>query len=327
MLCHAFGPITDLAVDTIDDPVPGPGEVVVKVDACGVNFLDALIVQGKYQVRPPLPFSPGGEVAGTVLRTGEGVTSVSVGDAVLAAATFGGFAEQAVFPHSHVVPIPPDADRIALAAASIAYGTALHGLEDRGTLAPGETLLVLGASGGVGIAAIHVGKMLGARVIAAASTEAKRAICLEQGADAVIDYTRADWRDALKAEAPRGVDVVFDAVGGPYAETAIRSLAWRGRHLVIGFAHGEIPAPALNLVMLKGAASIGVFWGGLVQRQPAVAASMLARVLSMIADGRLKPMVAATYTLDRATEALDALLGRRAVGKLVVTPNGSLDAR
>lgn len=324
LVCRAFGPLSDLAVETVDDPVPQPGEVVVRVDACGVNFLDALIVQGKYQVRPALPFSPGGEVAGTVLRVGDGVRRVAVGDAVLGSNVIGGFAEQAVFDQSRVVPIPADADRAAFAACSVAYGTALHGLEDRGALRAGETLLVLGAAGGVGIAAIQIGKMLGARVIAAASTDEKRATCLAQGADAAIDYTRADWRDALRAGAPGGIDVCFDAVGGPYAEIAIRSLAWRGRHLVVGFAHGEIPAPALNLVMLKGAASIGVFWGGLIQRQPAVAEAMLARLLDMIADGRLRPLIGATYTLDDSVGALHALLERRALGKLVVTPNAAL---
>ncbi len=321
LLCRAYGPLSDLRVEDIDAPVPGPGQVAIRVDACGANFLDALIVQGKYQVRPPLPFSPGGEVVGTVLRVGDGVEHRGLGDVVMAATTFGGFAEEILVDASRTVPISPDVDRVAIAAASIAYGTALHGLEDRGALAAGETLLVLGASGGVGIAAIHIGRMLGARVIAAASTEEKRALCLAQGADAAVDYTRPDWRDALKALAPNGVDVAFDVVGGPYAETAIRSLAWRGRHLVIGFAQGEIPAPPLNLLMLKGASSVGVFWGGFMLREPAAGTALLQRVLSMVADGGVRPLVSATYPLDRSVEALQALLRRAATGKLVVTPN------
>ena len=320
LLCRAYGPLADLKVEDIDAAVPGPGQVAIRVEACGVNFLDALIVQGKYQARPPLPFSPGGEVVGTVAQVGEGVERFAPGDPVMGAAIWGGFAEQAVFEQSHVVRVPPHADRVALAASSIAYCTALHGLEDRAALQPGETLLVLGASGGVGIAALQVGKMLGARVIAAASTEQKRSLCTAEGADATIDYTQPGWRDQLKALAPGGVDVVFDPVGGPYAETAIRSLAWRGRHLVIGFAHGEIPAPPLNLIMLKGASSVGVFWGGLLQRDPRAGAALLGRVLAMVADGRLKPHVSAAVPLERSVEALEALLERRALGKLVVVP-------
>ena len=318
LLCRAYGPLADLKVESVPAVEPGPGQIAIRVDACGVNFLDALIVQGKYQARPPLPFSPGGEVVGTVARVGEGVRRFAPGDAVMGAAIWGGFAEEAIFDQRNVVAIPPDADRVALAASSIAYCTALHGLEDRGALKPGETLLVLGASGGVGIAAVHVGKLLGARVIAAASTEEKRALCTAEGADATVDYTQPKWRDELKALAPDGVDVVFDAVGGPSAEAAIRSLAWRGRHLVIGFAQGEIPAPPLNLIMLKGASSVGVFWGGFIQREPQAGFAMLGRVLAMVADGRLKPHVSATYPLARSVEALEALLGRSAGGKLVV---------
>jgi NADPH2:quinone reductase len=320
LLCRSYGPLADLRVEEVDDPVPGRGKVVIDVAACGANYLDGLIVQGKYQVKPPLPFSPGGEVAGTIAAVGEGVTQFKAGDTVTAATGFGGFAEKVIVDAVRVLPIPPDADFVAIASAGLVYGTALHALEDRGALVPGETLLVLGASGGVGLASLEVGRMLGARVIAAASTGEKRALCLANGADAVIDYTNPNWRDLLKTVAPKGVDVVLDAVGGPATETAIRCLNWRGRHLVVGFAHGDIPAPPLNLIMLKGASSVGVFWGAFLQREPAAGSRMMSRIVSMVADGRIKPHVSATYPLDRSVEALEALLGRTATGKLVITP-------
>ena len=320
LLCRAFGPLSDLRVEDVPSPAPGPGEVKIRVEACGVNFLDALIVQGKYQVRPPLPFSPGGEIVGEVIAAGERVEHIKPGDVVAAAGVFGGFAEEAVVNARGVLKVSPELDRTLAAAAGIAYGTALHGLEDRGALQPGETLLVLGASGGVGLASVQVGKMLGARVVAAASTEDKRRLCIAHGADAVVDYTQADWREALKQAAPEGIDVVFDAVGGAFTEIAIRSLNWRGRHLVIGFAAGAIPAPPLNLLMLKGASSVGVFWGGLMQREPAKGAATMGRILSMVAERRLVPFVSATYPLERSVDALAAMLERRAIGKLVVTP-------
>ena len=320
LVCREFGPLSELTVEEIDAPVPGPGQVSIRVAACGVNYLDSLIVQGKYQVKPALPFSPGGEVAGTVARVGSGVRHLAPGDAVAALTTYGGFAEEALADVANVLPIPPDANRVAVAAAGMVFGTALHALEDRGALSRGETLLVLGAAGGAGLAAVQVGKRLGARVIAAASTAEKRALCLAHGADAGVDYTQPDWRALLKDAAPKGVDVVFDAVGGPFTETAVRSLNWRGRHLVIGFAAGEIPALPLNLLMLKGASSVGVFWGGLLRQEPSRGAASLAQVMSMVASGQFKPVVTACYPLERSVEALNALLHRRATGKLVVTP-------
>ena len=320
LLCREFGPLSDLVVEEIESPAPGPGQVSVRVAACGVNYLDGLIVQGLYQVRPPLPFAPGGEVAGVVEKVGPGVRHLAPGDAVAALTTYGGFAEEVLAEVGNVLPIPPDANRVAIAAAGIAYGTALHALDDRAALSAGETLLVLGAAGGAGMAAMQVGKRLGARVIAAASTAEKRALCLAHGADAAVDYTQADWRAALKDAAPKGVDVVFDSVGGAFTEPAVRSLNWRGRHIVIGFAAGAIPALPLNLLMLKGASSIGAFWGGLLRQEPSRGAACLAQVMSMVADGQFKPLVTATYPLERSVEALNALLHRRATGKLVVTP-------
>ncbi len=319
VLCKQFGAMHDLVVEDIPSPRAGPGEVVVSVRACGVNFPDVLLVQGKYQVKPELPFSPGVEIAGVVKEAGAGVAHVKPGDPVTGFVPYGGFAEEVLAPAQNVAPIPAGLDFRVAAAFTITYGTSYHALVDRAHLQPGETLLVLGAAGGVGLAAVELGKMLGARVIAAASSEAKLAICERYGADAVIDYEREELRAALKqVSADKGIDVVYDPVGGRFAEPAIRSLAWRGRYLVIGFAGGEIPKIPLNLPLLMERSIVGVYWGAWSARESEANRANLAQVLDLTMQGKLKPLVSKTYPLARAGDALEELTSRRALGKIVL---------
>jgi NADPH2:quinone reductase len=300
---------------------PGPKQVVVQVKACGVNFPDTLIIQGKYQFKPPFPFSPGGEVAGTILRVGPEVAGFKEGDRVIASIGNGGFAEEALASADRLIPIPEGMDFVTASAFLMTYGTSLHALADRGHLKKGETLLVLGAAGGVGIAAIEIGKALGARVIAAASTEDKLALCREHGADETINYATEDMRERIKAlTGGRGIDVCYDPVGGPYSEPAIRSMAWEGRFLVVGFAAGEIPKIPLNLALLKSCDIVGVFWGAFLQRDQKRTKAHLAELVQLYRDGKLKPPVTATYPLARAPEALVEFMERRVKGKLVVVP-------
>src|SRR5918999_2321079 len=286
VLCKQFGPPDSLVVEELASPRAGPGEVVVAVKAASVNFPDVLIIQNKYQFKPPLPFSPGSELAGVVKELGAGVQGFRPGDKVMAFTTYGAFAEEVKTEATRLVPIPAGMDYTQAAAFLLTYGTSDHALRDRGKLAAGETLLVLGAAGGVGLAAIEIGKALGARVIACASTEEKLAVCREHGADAGINYASEDLRERIKALSDgRGVDVVYDAVGGPYTEPAFRSLAWRGRHLVVGFAAGEIPKLPLNLALLKGAALVGVFWGDFARREPREFAESVAQLARWYREG------------------------------------------
>ncbi|WP_159992570.1 NADPH:quinone oxidoreductase family protein [Roseomonas sp. 18066] len=319
ILCEAYGPPSQLTLQEIDSPVPGPGQVLVRVEACGVNFPDILLVEGKYQQKPSLPFAPGGEICGTVAALGEGVLAPAIGSRVAALMTYGGFAEEVVLDAASLVPVPDGVEPVAAAAVCLAYGTVLHGLRDRGALRPGETLLVLGAAGGTGMAAIQLGKLLGARVIAAASSEAKRQACLAAGADAVVDYTDANWREALRGLTEgRGPDVVFDPVGGAVAEPALRSIAWRGRYLVVGFASGEIPRLAFNLALLKGCSITGVFYGDFARREKAAQLALLAELFAWVAEGRLAPLVSESFPLAQAVAALERLAARQATGKLVL---------
>ncbi|MDE2136671.1 MAG: NADPH:quinone oxidoreductase family protein [Gammaproteobacteria bacterium] len=321
LLCKAWGLPGTLVVEEVPDPVAAPGHVVVRVHAAGVNFPDALIIQNKYQFTPALPFVPGSECAGVVEQVGEGVAGVKPGDRVIALTPSGAFAERVPADAAALTPLPEGIDFATGSAFLLTYGTAYHALADRGALKAGETLLVLGAAGGVGIAAIEIGKALGARVIAAASSEEKRRICREHGADEVIDYTGADLKSVLAAlTAGRGVDVVFDPVGGAVTEAALRNCAWRGRYLVIGFANGDIPRIPANLLLLKGCSLIGVFWGRYVKSEPAAWARDLATLFQWLGERRLRPHVAARYPLERGAEALAALLERRACGKLVIIP-------
>jgi NADPH2:quinone reductase len=319
ILCKQHGPPESLVYEEVPSLTAGAGEVVVTVKAASVNFPDVLIIQDKYQVKPPLPFSPGSECAGLVRSVGEGVTRVKPNDAVMAYTSYGSFAEEVKVPESRVLPIPEGMDFNKAAAFLLTYGTSDHALADRGALAHGETLLILGASGGVGIAAIEIGKGLGARVIACASSEDKLAICREHGADEVVDYVREDLRARIKELTNgRGIDVVYDAVGGPYTEPALRSTAWRGRHLVVGFAAGAIPKIPLNLTLLKGCSIVGVFWGDFARREPERFADRVKQLGRWYQEGKLRPHVSETLPLERAPEALARMAARQVKGKLVL---------
>jgi NADPH:quinone reductase len=321
LVCNEFGSLEKLCVQDLPSPMPAAGQLVVRVKAASVNYPDALIVQGKYQVRPPLPFIPGGELAGTVIAVGDGVQGFNPGTAIVAYVGRGAFAQEVAVNASEVLPLAADMDMAIAAAVPLTYGTAYHALLDRAGLKPGETLLVLGAAGGVGIAAIELGKILGATVIAAASSEAKLKAAAGRGADHLIDYSRDDWRARLKEiTGDKGVDVVFDPVGGAYAETALRATGWGGRFLVVGFAAGEIPRIPLNLTLLKGNALLGVFWGEFTKREPRKASEERAQLLQWAKEKRIRPLVTATYSLENAREALSAMLERRAVGKLSIAP-------
>jgi NADPH:quinone reductase len=320
VLCKAYGPPESLVFEEIPSPTPGPDEVVVAVKATSVNFPDVLIIQNKYQVKPPLPFSPGSEVAGIVKAVGEGVTSVKPGDTVLAITAYGAFAEEVKTEARRLLAIPAGMDFATAAAFGLTYATSDHALRDRGALKAGETLLVLGAAGGVGLAAIEVGKALGARVIACASTDDKLAVCREHGADETINYATEDLRERIKALTHgNGADVVYDPVGGPYTELALRSIAWRGRLLVVGFAAGDIPKIPLNLTLLKGCSIVGVFWGEFTRREPEPFAEGMRQLGRWWAEGKLKPHVSQTFPLERAADALTLMAGRKVTGKVVLT--------
>ncbi|WP_312374150.1 NADPH:quinone oxidoreductase family protein [Stutzerimonas nitrititolerans] len=320
VLCKAFGPAENLIVEDLDSPQIKKGEVLLDVHAAGVNFPDTLIIEGKYQFKPPFPFSPGGEAAGMVAAVGEKIVHLKVGDRVMALTGWGSFAEQVAVSGQNVLPIPAEMDFTTAAAFSMTYGTSMHALKQRANLQPGETLLVLGASGGVGLAAVEIGKAMGARVIAAASTNEKLEIARKAGADELINYSEASLRERLKELTDgHGVDVIYDPVGGKLFEEVFRSIAWNGRMLVVGFAAGgEIPALPANLPLLKGAALIGVFWGAFAQRQPQDNAANFKQLFAWYAEGKLKPLVSQTFALEQAAEAIDTLGQRKAVGKLVV---------
>ena len=319
VLCKTLGPARDLVLEDVASPVPKKNEILLDVQAAGVNFPDTLIIEGKYQFQPPLPFSPGGEAAGVVAAVGERAGSFKVGDRVMALTGWGAFAEQVAVPFYNVMPIPEHMDFATAAAFGMTYGTSMHALRQRGQLQPGETLLVLGASGGVGLAAVEIGKAMGAKVIAAASSAEKLAVAKAAGADEVIDYSQASLKEEIKRlTGGQGVDVIYDPVGGELFDQAVRGLAWQGRLLVVGFASGSIPQMAANLVLLKGAAVLGVFWGAFAQRQPEDNAANFRQLFAWHAEGKLKPLVSQTYPLAQAGAAIDALGQRRAVGKLVV---------
>jgi NADPH2:quinone reductase len=321
VFCKAWGGPSTLVVEDVPSLRAGAGEVVVDVKAAGVNFPDVLMIQGKYQVKPPLPFTPGVELAGVVKEVGSGVTRVAPGDAVVANVSFGAFAEECEVPASSLLPLPRGIDFAAAAGFTVAYGTAWHALRDRGQLQSGETLLVLGAAGGVGLAAVEFGAAMGARVIAAASSDEKLAVCRARGAAETINYAQQDLRDGLKAiVGAKGVDVVYDPVGGSLSEPALRSVGWRGRYLVIGFAGGEIPRLPANVPLLKGSAIVGVYWGAWLQQEPDASRRAMSELFGWLADGRLKPHVSARYPLARTAEALAALALRTVTGKLVIEP-------
>ncbi|MEW6420182.1 MAG: NADPH:quinone oxidoreductase family protein [Deinococcota bacterium] len=321
LICTAFDQPETLSVQTVPDPTPGPGEVVLDVTAAGVNYPDALMVMGQYQVKPPLPFTPGAEAAGVISAVGEGVSHLRPGQRAVAFTGTGAFAQKLLAPASVVMPLPDGLELEVAAGLPLAYGTSMHALVDRGQLKAGETLLVLGAAGGVGLAAVMIGKALGARVIAAASSEEKLELCRKHGADETLNYTAENLRERLKTlTGGQGPGVIFDPVGSDLAEPAFRSIGWGGRYLVVGFAGGEIPRLPLNLPLLKGASIVGVFWGEFARRDPRANARNMARLLGWVAEGKVRPLVSERYSLERAPEALRALLERRVTGKVVVTP-------
>jgi NADPH2:quinone reductase len=323
VLCKQLGPPETLVLEDVPSLKAGPGQVVVSVKAAGVNFPDVLIIQGKYQFKAEPPFSPGGEVAGVIKELGEGVTGFKRGDRVIAGSTFGGFAQEFVADADRLIEMPDAMDFVPASAFVLTYGTSYHALKDRAQLEPGETLLVLGASGGVGLAAVQIGKAMGARVIAAASSDAKLRVCKENGADELINYAQEDLRTRIKAvTGGRGVDVVYDPVGGPYSEPALRDTAWNGRFLVVGFAAGDIPKVPLNLALLKGCSIVGVFWGAFTRKKPEDNRRNNQALLQMYLDGKVKPHIHATYPLERAAEALNEVMNKRVSGKVVLTTDG-----
>lgn len=319
VLCKAFGPADTLVVEEIKSPEIKKNEVLLDVHAAGINFPDTLIIEGKYQFKPPFPFSPGGEASGVISAVGEKVSHLKVGDRVMALTGWGSCAEQVAVPAYNVLPMPDAMDFDTAAAFSMTYGTAIHALKQRGALQEGETLLVLGASGGVGLAAVEIGKAMGARVIAAASSAEKLEVARQAGADELINYQTDDVRERLKTLTKgQGVDVIIDPVGGDLFETVFRSIAWNGRMLVIGFASGTIPSLPANLPLLKGAAVLGVFWGAFAQRQPQDNVDNFQQLFAWYAQGKLKPLVSQTFSLEDTAEAINTLAARKAVGKLVI---------
>jgi NADPH:quinone reductase len=319
-LCKSLEGPQGIVIEDIAEPAAGPGEAVVRVKAAALNFLDTLISRGKYQSKPELPFSPAGEIAGVVAALGPGVTGVAVGDRVMATVGWGGAREKVAVAADALVPIPQGVSDEIAAGVSVTYGTAIHGLKDRARLKAGETVAVLGAAGGAGLAAVEIAKLMGARVIAVASSPEKLQVCRDHGADEAVNYAAADLKEGLRAATKgSGVDVVYDCVGGASSEAALRALSWQGRLLVVGFASGEIPKLALNLLLLKGAAAIGVFWGEAVRRDPKGHRRNMEDVLAWVAAGKLNPRIHATYPLERTAEAIAVLDRREAVGKVVLT--------
>jgi NADPH2:quinone reductase len=320
VLCKEFGPPESLVVEEVADPTPAPGQVVIDVHACSVNFPDTLMIQNLYQFKPNLPFSPGGEVAGVVSAVGEGVTGLKNGDRVFASTGFGGLAEKVPVAATGAIPVPDGIDLVHASGFLYAYGTSLHALQDRGQLQPGETLLVLGAAGGVGLAAVELGVVMGATVIAAASTEEKLELCRQYGAKHTINYAEDDLKTRIReVTGGAGADVVYDAVGGPYSEPALRATAWNGRFLVVGFAAGDIPKIPLNLTLLKGCSVVGVFWGSFAGREPQRNQANTDLLVQWWQEGKLNPHVSETYPLEEASTAIRRLADRQAKGKIVVT--------
>jgi NADPH2:quinone reductase len=320
LLCRQFGPPESLVVAEVAPPVAAPGEVVVAVKAASVNYPDVLVIQNKYQVKATLPFTPGSELAGVVKSVGAGVSNVKPGDRVIAFTTYGAFAEECVAPAARIVPMPAKMDFATAASFLLTYGTSHHALRHRAASTPGETLLVLGAAGGVGLAAVEIGKVLGLRVIACASSADKLALCRARGADETIDYSTTDLREGIKAATGgKGVDLIYDPVGGAFTEAALRSSNWRARLLVIGFAGGEIPKIPLNLPLLMERSIVGVYWGEWGRRTPAEFAAAVKELGDWFEQGKIHPHVSAQYSLEHAADALAAMAARQVMGKVVIS--------
>ncbi|HMN44464.1 MAG TPA: NADPH:quinone oxidoreductase family protein [Povalibacter sp.] len=319
VVLRSYGPPPQIGVEDLPAPQLKPGHVRLKVHAVGFGFPDALQVAGKYQIKPDVPFTPGNETAGVVTEVAPDILHIEPGARVLAMAGTGGLAEECVVSAASLIPLPDSMSMSAAAGFLVNYGTTYHALVQRANLKAGETLLVLGAAGGVGITAIEIGKALGARVLAAASSEEKLALAKAHGADAVFDYTKDTIKSkVMEFTADRGIDVVYDPVGADYAEQCVRSMAWNGRYLVIGFAGGKIPAVPLNLALLKGCSLVGVFWGAHTRREPEVHAANLKALFQLFEEGRIKPHITEMNGLDSFTQALDVLNGRRSTGKVVI---------
>ncbi|HKA75588.1 MAG TPA: NADPH:quinone oxidoreductase family protein [Pseudolabrys sp.] len=321
LLCTHYGTPDDLTLADIPDPAPQTGEAVVRIEAAALNFFDTLIIANKYQTKPQLPFSPAAEFAGTIESLGTGVTDFSVGDRVVACSGYGAARERIAISAGKLIKVPDGLDADRAAGICVTYGTTLHALKDRAKLKEGETLAVLGASGGVGLAAVELGKLMRARVIACASSAEKIAFARKHGADDSIDYSAEDLKEALRRlTAGRGVDVVYDPVGGAHAESALRSIAWQGRFLVIGFAGGEITKLPLNLVLLKGCDVLGIFWGSWIERDPAGHRANTEQLLAWCAEGKLSSHVHAVYPLAEGAIALKAIASRKVMGKIILKP-------
>lgn len=320
LLCEALGPADHLVVRDLPEPVPGPGEIVISVRAAALNFFDTLVIQGRYQVKPPLPFSPSAECAGVVSAIGEGVEGWRIGERAAVWLGHGAAREQVVVPAEAAVRVPDALDDNQAAGLFVTYGTAMHGLIQRGELRAGETLAILGAAGGAGLAAVEIGALLGARVIACASSPEKLALAREHGAQEGLDYAADDLRAGLRRLAPDGLDALYDTVGGALAEPALRAMGWGGRYLVVGFAGGEIPRIPLNLLLLKGCDLRGVFWGDFVRRDPAGHRANMERLLTWAAAGKIRAHVHGAYPLERAAEAFELIASRKVQGKVVLTP-------
>lgn len=319
LVCEHYGPPEGLVFGDVAIPEPGAGEILIEAAFCGLNFPDSLIIQNKYQIKPPLPFSPGGEVAGKIIKLGPGVQGFAVGDRVAALTNWGAFAEYVVASAAQTTLVPESMDLATASAFTLAYGTSHHALVQRAQLRAGERILILGAAGGVGLAAVEIAKALGAHVIAAASSAEKLALARAHGADELVNYTTDDLKTTMKAlTGGRGVDVVFDPVGDRLADPAFRSIGWGGRYLVIGFAGGQIPSLPLNLPLVKGASIVGVFWGDFVARSPALHAQNMAALYAWHAAGKLKPLVSARFALAQGGDAIRWMMERKAVGKVVV---------
>ena len=318
-LCENPVGVDALTWKELPTPAPKAGEVLIEIKAASLNFPDLLIVQNKYQMKPPLPFVPGSEYAGVVAAVGEGVTNLKVGQNVACLSGTGGFGTHTIAPAALCMPLPPGFSHVDAAAFIMIYATSHHALVDRAQLKAGETVLVLGAAGGVGTAAIQIAKAVGAKVIAAASTDEKCALCKSLGADATINYSTENLRDALKALTDgKGPDVIYDPVGGDFAEPAFRGIAWRGRYLVVGFAAGPIPSLPLNLALLKGASIVGVFWGDYARREPQANAAMMAQLGAMYVKGQIKPVIDREMPMSELKAAYAHMGSRSVMGKLVM---------
>jgi NADPH:quinone reductase len=321
ILCSQFCEPDDLVLADIDDPVAGDGQVVIAIKAAALNFFDILMIQGKYQIKPPFPFSPAAEVAGVIESIGSGVAGLKVGDRVVASVGHNGAREKIAVPAASAVKIPDNLDFDRAAGVIITYGTALHALEDRASPKPGETLAVLGAAGGTGLAACELGKLLGLKVIACASSDEKLEFAKKHGADIGLNYATEDLKEGLKKLTDgKGVDIIFDPVGGKYAEASLRAIAWEGRFLVIGFAAGDIPKMPLNLALLKGCDIRGVFWGAWVRQNPEKNRANLEKLVKWAAEGKISSHVDRTFPLAKTADALKVLAGRQAMGKVILHP-------